>query len=61
MGFRYILCVDQCNLLTVNVYVSFRSKHPDETTIKDVLKELQDNNIEVNKLAIWGRDHCEQE
>jgi len=45
----------------VKVYVAFRSKHPDEATIKDVLKELQDNNIDVSKLAISRTDHCQKE
>jgi len=42
----------------VNVYVVFRSKHPDKATIKDVLKELQDNNIDVSKLVMSRTDHC---
>jgi len=29
--------------------------------MKDVLKELQDNNIDVSKLAMSGTDYCEQE
>jgi hypothetical protein len=45
----------------VNVYVVFRSKHPDQATIKDVLKELQDNNIDVSKLVTSRTDHCWQE
>jgi hypothetical protein len=59
LSFGYILCVDQCNLLSVRVYVAFRSKHPDEATMKEVLKELHDNNIDVSQFAMSGTDHCQ--
>jgi hypothetical protein len=37
--------------------VSFRSKSPDEATVNEVLKELQNNNIsQVVKLKA---DHCQ--
>jgi len=49
------------NLLAVKVCVAFRSKHPAEATMKDVLKELQDNNIDVSKLAISRTNHCQKE
>jgi len=40
--------------------VLFRSKHPDEATVKEVLKELQDNNIDVSKMVEFRGDHCQQ-
>jgi len=40
--------------------VSFRSKNPDEETVKEVMKELQDNNIDVSKLVELRGDHCQQ-
>jgi len=39
--------------------VSFRSKHPDEATVKEALKELQDNNIDVSKMVELRAD-CQQ-
>jgi len=41
--------------------VAFRSKHLEEATIRDVLKELQDNNVDVSKLAMSRTDHCQKE
>jgi hypothetical protein len=45
----------------VYVYVAYRSKHPEEATVMGVLKELEDNNIDVSQLAISRTDHCQQE
>jgi hypothetical protein len=36
--------------------VGFRRKHPDEETVKLVIKELQDN-INVSQLVDWPADH----
>jgi len=44
----------------VNVYVAFRSPHPEEETVKDVLKEMQDNNIDVKQLEKWSANHCQK-
>jgi len=38
------------NLLAAYDYVAFRSQHPDQETVKDVLKELQANNVDINHL-----------
>jgi Lhr-like helicase len=46
-------------LLAVFVYVSFRSHHPDEATMKEVLKELQDNNMDISQLVELKADHCQ--
>ena len=48
------------NLLAVTVYVAFRSPHPDAGTMKDVLKEMEDNNIEVKHLEMWSANHCQE-
>ena len=47
------------NPLPVSVYVPFRSPHPDEATVKDVLGDLQDI-IDVNQLVELKADHCQQ-
>jgi hypothetical protein len=40
--------------------VAFRSKDPDIITAKDVLKDLQDNNIDVSQLVEWTADNCQE-
>jgi len=47
-------------LLAAYLYVTFRSKHPDEATVKEVLKVLQDNNIDISKMVELRGDHCQQ-
>jgi len=47
------------NLLSVNVYVGYRRQHPNKTTVKDVLKELQKNNIDVSQLVEFRAEHCQ--
>jgi hypothetical protein len=42
------------------VYVAFRSSHPDKETVKDMLKELQENNIDISQLVEYRADHCRQ-
>jgi len=41
-------------------YVLFRSHHPDEATKKEVLKELQENNIDASQLLERRADQCQQ-
>jgi hypothetical protein len=48
------------NLLAVYVYLAFRSNRPEVATMKDVLKDLQENNIDVSQLVDWATDHCQQ-
>jgi NADH:ubiquinone oxidoreductase subunit B-like Fe-S oxidoreductase len=48
------------NPLPVSVYVPFRSPHPDEATMENVLRDLQDNIIELNQLVELKADHCQQ-
>jgi hypothetical protein len=39
--------------------VLFRSKQPDEVTKKEVLKEFENNKIDVSQLVEWRADHCQ--
>jgi len=34
-------------------------QRPNETTVKDVLKELQKNNIDVSQMVLWNPNHCQ--
>jgi hypothetical protein len=36
----------------------YRSGNPDEETVKDVLKELQENNINISQFVKYIADHC---
>jgi hypothetical protein len=40
--------------------VGFRSKHADVAKVKDVLQDLQDNNIDVSQLVELRLDHCQK-
>jgi len=48
------------NLLSGKVYVAFRSRHPDDVTVKEMEKELQNNNIDISQLVKWKADHCQE-
>jgi hypothetical protein len=48
------------NLIPVYVYVAYRRQHPDKATVKRVLKELQENNIDISHLMEYKTDHCQQ-
>jgi hypothetical protein len=39
--------------------VWFRSHRPDEATVKEVLKKLQGNNIDISQLLEMKTDHCQ--
>jgi len=45
-------------LITANIYVGYRSKHPDKQTLKDVVKDLQENDINVVQLVASWTKHC---
>jgi len=45
-------------MIAADVYVGFRSKHPDNETLSDVLKDLQENHIDVSQLVSYRTDHC---
>jgi hypothetical protein len=40
--------------------VSYLSNRPDEAKVKDVMKDLQENNIDVSQLLECRADHCQQ-
>jgi hypothetical protein len=44
----------------VSVYATFRINRPEVATVKDVLKDLQQNNINVSQLVEWKADYCQQ-
>jgi hypothetical protein len=39
----------------------FWTKHPDEDTVKDLLKDLQDSNIDTSQLVEWKADHGQED
>ena len=44
----------------MHIHVLFRNQNPNEVTVSDALKELQENNIDVRQLVEWKADHCQQ-
>ena len=46
--------------VSASVYVAFRHSHPDKATVEEVLKVMQDNNIDVSQLVELSADHCRQ-
>jgi hypothetical protein len=46
-------------LLAANIYVPFRSKNPDEATVKTVRKKLEKNNINWKQLVEMKSNHCQ--
>jgi hypothetical protein len=38
----------------------FRSQSPDEATVKEVLKELENNNIDISQLVEMRAEHCQR-
>jgi beta-lactamase superfamily II metal-dependent hydrolase len=45
-------------LLPAYIYVGYRSQHPDQQTVEEVVKKLQENNIDVSVLVAFPIDHC---
>jgi len=48
------------NLITTYVYGEYQSKHPEQNTVKDVQRDVQEKNLEVNQLVIGPTDFCQQ-
>ena len=46
-------------LFAVNVFVAFRSTHPDIVTMLLVVKKLLENNIDITQLQAATADHCQ--
>jgi hypothetical protein len=40
-------------------YVAFRSSHPDNATMNEVLKELQEYDIDISRMLEVKTDHCQ--
>jgi hypothetical protein len=47
------------NLFTADVYVLYLSQYPDKTTVKDVLKMLKKNKLDVSKLVEFSTEYCQ--
>jgi len=47
-------------MLSAPVYVGYRSLHPDQETVNEVHRELQDKNVNVSQLVDWSANHCPQ-
>jgi hypothetical protein len=45
-------------VLAVSVYVAYRSSHPDQDTVNEVNRELQEKNVDVSQLVDWSADYC---
>jgi len=46
-------------LFAVTVYVGFRKSHPDIATVLQMVKKLQENNIDFTQLVITDTNHCQ--
>jgi hypothetical protein len=67
MNYRYVITYQGIlnlvfvdNFIPVYVYVAYRRQDPDKATVKRVLKELQENNLDINQLTEYKKDHCPQ-
>jgi beta-lactamase superfamily II metal-dependent hydrolase len=45
-------------LLPAYTYVGYRSQHPEEETVEEVKKKVQENNIDGSQLVEFPVDHC---
>jgi len=46
-------------LPTADAYVLYRSPYPDKATVKDVLKKLKKNKIDVSQLVEFSTEYCQ--
>jgi len=44
----------------VILYVAYRSPRPDQETVNEVHRVLQDKNVDVSQLVDWEANHCPQ-
>jgi len=47
-------------MLAGALYVGYRSPHPDQETVNEVNREMQDKNLDASQLVNWSADHCPQ-
>jgi hypothetical protein len=40
------------------IYVLLRTPNPDEGTLNDVKKDLEENGLAFNQLVKWDTNHC---
>jgi hypothetical protein len=45
-------------LFAVFIYVTFRTRQPDSATVQQVMKDLRDNDIDVEQLVQWPQNNC---
>jgi 3-deoxy-D-arabino-heptulosonate 7-phosphate (DAHP) synthase len=48
-------------MLSVYVYVAYRSPHPDQETVNEVNRQLQEKNVDSSLMVDWSVDNCPQE
>jgi len=48
------------NLFEVCIYVVFRSNRSEEAIRKQVLKDLQDYNINIRQFVVFRAENCQQ-
>ena len=46
-------------LFAATLYVGFRKSHPDIATVLQMVKKLQENNIDFTQLVITDTNHCQ--
>ena len=47
-------------LFAADVYVAYRSQHPDEETREKVTNKMKENNIDFSLLVEYSTHHCQQ-
>jgi hypothetical protein len=47
-------------LLTAYIFVLYRSLNPDEATVKDLLKKLNEIGIDANELIEYPMENCQE-
>ena len=57
---KFLIPTTAANLLAVSVYVAHQSHNTDEDTVKDVLKDLQDNNIDAGQWVEFQTEKCQK-
>jgi hypothetical protein len=55
-----LLLTAVCNLLPVLIYVAFRRDHPDNATMENMKKALNDNDIDFHQLKEWNASCCRE-
>jgi hypothetical protein len=48
------------NLLAVSYYVAYRSYRPEEATVNEVHRVMQENYIDTSRMVEWPANHCQE-